>query len=82
MLRITGRDDERTLRLEGRLTRYEVGLLREALRTARHPAVVDLGGLGFLDAAGASALAELRRRGTRLRGASPFVRELLKEVAS
>jgi anti-anti-sigma regulatory factor len=79
MLRIT-RTQERVLRLEGRLTRYEVGLLRETLRSSPDgPPVIDLADLGFLDPAGASALLELRRRGAELRGGSAFVRELLKE---
>jgi ABC-type transporter Mla MlaB component len=79
MLRIT-RTQDRTLRLEGRLTRYEIGLLRETLRSAPDgPPVIDLADLGFLDPEGAAALAELRRRGAELRGGSAFVRELLKE---
>ena len=82
MLRITRRPDQ-ALRLEGRLTRYEVGLLRQTLRS-RTPAfdAVDLSGLAFLDAHGAAALRDLRRRGLELRGGSPFVRQLLEEVAS
>jgi anti-anti-sigma regulatory factor len=79
MLRIT-RTQEKTLRLEGRLTRYEVGLLRETLRSAPEaPPLVDLTDLAFLDPVGAAALAEIRRRGAELRGGSAFVRELLKE---
>lgn len=82
MLRITDPDDRHTLRLEGRLTRYEVGLLRETLR--RRPngyQALDLAGLAFVDEAGAAALAELQRRGLELRGGSAFVEALLNEVA-
>ena len=82
MLRITRRPD-RGLDLEGRLTRYEVGLLRETVSSADAiPAHVDLSGIGFLDEAGAAALVELGRRGLELRGGSSFVRRLLEEVSS
>ena len=83
MLRITPREDRTTLRLEGRLTRYEVGLLRETLRRgANGMRAVDLGGVAFLDEAGARALLDLRARGLELRGGSPFVKQLLLEVES
>jgi anti-anti-sigma regulatory factor len=82
MLRITRRPD-RSIRLEGRLTRYEVGLLREALRASSNGAeTLDLADLAFVDEAGAAALADLRSRGLELRGGSSFVRQLLEEVAS
>jgi anti-anti-sigma regulatory factor len=83
MLRITRRPD-RSVRLEGRLTRYEVALLREALRASSSSAAeaLDLADLAFVDEAGAAALSELRSRGLELRGGSPFVRQLLEEVAS
>jgi ABC-type transporter Mla MlaB component len=82
MLRIT-RQLEHALRLEGRLTRREVGLLREVFRSPGSGiAVVDLGGLVFVDEAGAAALAELRRGGLEVRGGSPFVRQLLEEACS
>jgi anti-anti-sigma regulatory factor len=82
MLRITDPDDRHTLLLEGRLTRYEVALLRETLRRGPNGyQVLDLAGLAFVDEAGAAALAELQRRGLELRGGSSFVEALLKEVA-
>lgn len=82
MLRITHRPD-RSLHLEGRLTRYEVGLLRETLRaSATGLRLVDLADLAFVDEAGAAALTDLRSRGLELRGGSAFVRQLLEEVAS
>ncbi len=82
MLLITRRTDH-ALRLEGRLTRYEVGLLREALRApGQGCAFVDLTGLVFADEAGAAALRDLGRRGLELRGGSAFVRQLLEEVQS
>ncbi len=80
MLRIT-RDLQHSLRLEGRLTRHEVALLREELRSSANPvAAVDLTSLAFVDEAGAAALVDLRRRGLEVRGGSAFVRQLLEEV--
>jgi ABC-type transporter Mla MlaB component len=82
MLRITRRPDE-ALRLEGRLTRYEVALLRESLRAAPNGfAFLDLSDLAFVDERGAALLVELRQRGVELRGASPFVRRLVEEVSA
>jgi anti-anti-sigma regulatory factor len=43
---------------------------------------VDLSGLAFVDESGADALRELARQGCELRGGSPFVRQLLGEMAS
>ena len=81
MLRITR--DLTQARLEGRLTRHEVELLHDVLRSAADGvAVVDLTSLVFLDEVGALALTDLRRRGLEIRGGSPFVRQLLEEVAS
>ncbi|HVH06495.1 MAG TPA: STAS domain-containing protein [Myxococcota bacterium] len=83
MLRITQRDDRETLRLEGRLTRYEVALLRETLRRGPNGTrVIDLAGVAFLDEDGARTLIDLRQRGLELRGGSPFVKQLLLEVES
>jgi hypothetical protein len=83
MLRITQPEETETLRLEGRLTRYEVALLREILRSGPNGTkTVDLAGLGFLDEYGARALLDLRARGVELRGGSPFVKQLLLEVES
>ena len=81
MLRIT-RELERA-HLEGRLTRHEVELLHEVFRSpASGIAIVDLTSLSFVDEAGAAALVDLQRRGLEIRGSSPFVRQLLEEVAS
>jgi anti-anti-sigma regulatory factor len=82
MLRITRRPDQ-ALRLEGRLTRDELALLRDTLgREGDACDAVDLSGLAFVDEAGAHALRDLGRRGCELRGGSPFIRQLLEEVAS
>jgi anti-anti-sigma regulatory factor len=81
MLRITRLPH--AVRLEGRLTRGEVDLVREALRSPDPgAAVIDLTSLSFLDEVGAVELADLQRRGFEVRGGSPFVRQLLEEVAS
>jgi ABC-type transporter Mla MlaB component len=82
MLRITRRPD-RALRLEGRLTRDELDVLRETLRASPDAcSALDLSGLAFVDDAGVAALVDLSRRGCELRGGSPFVRQLLEEIAS
>ena len=82
MLRIT-RQLEHTLHLEGRLTRREVGLLREVCRASAHAVgVVDVSRLAFVDELGAASLVALQRRGFEIRGASPFVLQLLERVAS
>ena len=80
MLRIT-RQLEHTVRLEGRLTRQEVPVLREAFRSPDcSTTVLELSSLVFVDEAGAAVLADLRREGLELRGGSPFVRQILEEV--
>jgi len=81
MLRITRHLQQASL--EGRLTRHEVGLLREVIRSsADEIAVVDLTSLAFVDECGAAVLVDLQRRGLEIRGSSPFVRQLLDEVGS
>lgn len=80
MLRITRH--LQLARLEGRLTRHEVSLLREVFRSSTNEiAVVDLTSLAFIDEVGAAALVDLQGRGLEIRGCSPFVRQLLEEVA-
>jgi ABC-type transporter Mla MlaB component len=83
MLRITrtDRDDTTTLLLEGRLTRSEREALDEACAACladRRALVIDLAGIGFVDAAGVAALLAWRERSIELTGCSPFVRELLQ----
>jgi anti-anti-sigma regulatory factor len=80
MLRITRHLEQ--ARLEGRLTRREVDLVREVFRSPTDVAVVDLTSLAYVDEVGAAALKDLERRGLEIRGGSPFVRQLLEEVAS
>ncbi|HSJ98832.1 MAG TPA: STAS domain-containing protein [Myxococcota bacterium] len=83
MLRITRTDREgtTTLLLEGRLTRRERTALDEACADCiadRGAVVIDLAGIGFVDAAGAAALRAWRERRVELTGCSPYVRELLQ----
>lgn len=83
MLRITRTDheDTTTLLLEGRLTRQERSALDEVCAAClfdRRALVLDLAGIGFVDAAGAAALRAWRARRIELTGCSPYVRELLQ----
>ncbi|HEY2773960.1 MAG TPA: STAS domain-containing protein [Candidatus Binatia bacterium] len=73
------------LRLEGRLTRGDLVELETVIRACRHDrrrVVIDLAGIGFLDASGASALVAAQDDDVELVGASPFVQQLLEEVDS
>jgi anti-anti-sigma regulatory factor len=88
MLRITRLDGQKkatVLRLEGRLTQGDLIELRAILAACvagNRRVVIDLAGIGFLDKPGAAALVAAERDDVELIGASPFVRELLQEVAS
>ncbi|MDX2033606.1 MAG: hypothetical protein SF339_23215 [Blastocatellia bacterium] len=74
MLRIEEEKTEaaRTLRLDGRLVREWVEVLREHVEGAVE---LDLAGVTFADAAGVELLRRLEARGVPLRGCSPFLRE-------
>lgn len=79
-----GRRQATILRLEGRLTRRDLVELDETIancRSEKRHVVVDLAGLGFLDEPGASALVAAQSDDVELVGASPFVEQLLQEVA-
>ena len=67
------------IRLEGRLEAIGVADLRESCRSAGVPLRLDLSGLQSADEAGIDALKFLRAQGVEFRGASPHVRELLKD---
>jgi anti-anti-sigma regulatory factor len=88
MLRITRLDGKRQatiLRLEGRLTQRDLTELDATIagcRKDRRAVVVDLAGLGFVDEKAAAALVAAQADDVELVGASPFVKELLQEVAS
>ena len=89
MLRITtsrhaenGHESTTTLRLEGRLSSDSINSLIAAcdLHTATSASLtLDLAGVTYIDDRGVAAVRALRQRQVRVRGCSPFVRELLKE---
>lgn len=86
MLRITRMDGRRQatlLKLEGRLTRYDLvdlDAVIAACRGERRRVVVDLAGVAFLDSPGAAALVAAQSDEVELVGASPFIQQLLQEV--
>lgn len=70
------------IRVEGRLGGEAAGELRRTCdATGREPSAVtlDLTGLVQVDESGRRALAELRRRGCRIVGASMYIAYLLEE---
>ncbi len=81
MMRITrigdGDGGAERLRVEGRLTHDTVEQLRLACGAAI--AELDVSGLQYVDAAGATLLQELQQAGVRLDGGSGFLVELLKD---
>src|SRR4029453_17059845 len=87
MMRITQVLDGETatrLRVEGRIAGHDGGALRAACEphlAAPGALVLDLAEVSFVDAAGASALRDLERRGALLVGRSGFVAQLLQAVA-
>jgi anti-anti-sigma regulatory factor len=72
------------LRLEGTLTAPagldELKRICQPLLDEHSGLVLDLSGITFVDRAAASSLAQLQRRGVVLRGCSPLIQELLKEI--
>jgi RNA polymerase sigma-70 factor (ECF subfamily) len=78
--RIAARESGEILRVEGRLTHEtaeELHMACEATLAERRSLRLDLSGLQFVDPTGVAVLHGLERRGTRLEGASGFVRALL-----
>ena len=80
-LRITAstRGGTTTIRIEGRLEAIGVRDLRAVCRSAGNPLLLDLSGLRSADEAGIEAIRSLRAEGAQLHGASPHVRQLLKQ---
>lgn len=73
-----------TLKLEGRVVGPWVGELRqvcELVLSEGRSLKLDLTDVSFADAGGVVVLANLRARGTKLLGATPFVDEQLKSAA-
>lgn len=75
------RDGDRTIvRIEGTLTRNDVGLLDqfcEDLAVGPSGVIIDLAGVHFVDVDAAKTLRQLMRRGAQLEGSNPFVRQLV-----
>ncbi len=88
MMRVTqtsGRDDLRTLRVEGRLTEQTAEELRmacEAVLSERRTLEIELTGLQFVDTTGASLLRGLERQGAALIGGSGFITAVLRDDAT
>jgi DNA-directed RNA polymerase specialized sigma24 family protein len=81
MLRITRTDHSSArLRVEGSLTASCVAALRTAAPDPAASWTLDLAGVCFADAEGVRLLADLAAGGARLVGASPFLRELLRQA--
>jgi ABC-type transporter Mla MlaB component len=86
MLRITtieNGDSPTTLKLEGKLLEPWIAELRNACSAAcqRNTLVaLDLTGVSYVDASGATILRELRQYGMQLVGCSPLVAELVGET--
>ncbi len=83
MMRITrvpGTDGVARLSVEGRLAGIDVTELAascEAHLGARHPLLLDLSGVTFVDAQALGVLHAVAQRGVVLTGCSPFLREML-----
>jgi anti-anti-sigma regulatory factor len=76
----TGPRSRVVLTLDGRLTVDEVAELRRAVDEVRGKVILDLTGLQFADRLGVSVLRELKARGAKFTGASPYMRLLLDEA--
>jgi anti-anti-sigma regulatory factor len=75
-------EDETIIRLEGRLSAKRVEDLKKAFQMARGTVLLDLSGLQSADAEGVLALRSFAAKGTKLVGASPYIRQLLNETSS
>jgi anti-anti-sigma regulatory factor len=75
-------EDETIIRLEGRLNAKRVGNLKKEIQGASGNVLLDLTDLRSVDAEGVRALRSLSGKGAKLVGASPHIRQLLKEPSS
>ena len=78
--RVAGTDGVARLHIEGRLTGdgvKELAASCEAYLAARHPLLLDVGDVTFVDREGLDLLEAVVRRGAVLTGCSPFLREML-----
>ena len=69
-----------TIRIEGELTSASVPDVRAACGSANPPLRLDLSGLRSADSDGIRALQSLSEAGAELRGASPYIYQLLVEA--
>ena len=66
-----------TLRIDGHLTAADLPDVRASCESAKPPLRLDLSGLRSADIDGIRALLSLSENGAELRGASPYIGELL-----
>ncbi len=69
-----------TIRIEGQLTSDGVPDVRVACESADPPLRLDLSGLRSADSDGIRALRSLSEAGAELRGANPYINQLLLEA--
>jgi anti-anti-sigma regulatory factor len=69
-----------SIRIEGKLTSSNVPDVRAACESANPPLRLDLSGLRSADSDGIRALRSLSEAGVELRGASPYINQLLLEA--
>ena len=69
-----------TIRIEGKLTSRSVPDVRAACESVDPPLHLDLSGLFSADRDGIRALRSLSEAGAELRGASPYINQLLLEA--
>ena len=69
-----------TIRIEGQLTSSSVPDVRAACESVDPPLLLDLSGLRSADRNGIRALQALSDAGAELRGASPYINQLLLEA--
>ena len=83
-LRITTVPDKNktTIRVEGRLAAEGVEDLQVEIQLVAGPVHLDLSDLQSADADGVRALRSLSAKGTKLVGASPYIRQLLDDTSS
>ncbi len=69
-----------TIRIEGQLTSSSVPDVRAACESVDPPLRLDLSGLRSADRDGIRALRSLSEKGAELRGANPYINQLLLEA--
>jgi anti-anti-sigma regulatory factor len=75
-------EDETIIRLEGRFDAKRTEDLKKAIQMARGNVLLDLSGLRSADTESVLELRSLAAKGTKLVGASPYIRQLLNEAPS